>query len=235
MSADVHKYGFGAKGASVVLYKEISYLKHQFFIHQDWPGGVFASPALLGTRPGGPIAAAWAAMNAVGVEGYQQMAAGVMETTQKLITGIRAINGLKVLGRPQMSVFAYASQDKDINIFAVGDIMETKGWHIDRLQKPQGLHAMVTPAHKNVTEHYLSDLQLAVDAVRANPDLGAKGNAAMYGMIANIPFRGMIKKEVMKMMEEMYGPDCRMPLDDPGDAPWTVRWGSKILRWLRIN
>ena len=68
MSADVHKYGFSAKGASVIVYRSIEYLRHQFFIYEDWRGGVFASPALLGTRPGGTIAAAWAAMVAQGKE-----------------------------------------------------------------------------------------------------------------------------------------------------------------------
>ena len=235
MSADVHKYGFGAKGASVVLYKDISYLKHQFFIHTDWPGGVFASPALLGTRPGGPIAAAWAAVNAMGMEGYKTMAAGVMQTTRQIMSGIRSVKGLKILGKPQMSVFAYTAADKNINIFAVADLMEEKGWHIDRLQKPRGLHAMVTPAHEQVAGQYLEDLNESVAAARANPDLAAKGNAAMYGMMATVPFRGMIRKEVMKMMENMYGPACTMPLDSPETVPWTVRLGSRILKWLKIN
>ena len=82
--------------------------------------------------------------------------------------------------------------------------MEAKGWQIDRLQRPEGLHVMVVPGHGKITREYLNDLQASVEAVRSNPKLAAKGNAAMYGMIANLPFRGMIKKEVMKMMERMY-------------------------------
>ena len=232
ISADVHKYGFGAKGASVLLYKDIEYLKHQFFVHQDWPGGVFASPALLGTRPGGPIAAAWAAMNSIGMAGYKKIAAGVMSTTRKLISGIESIDGLTIMGSPRMSVVAFTACDKKINIFAVGDIMEEKGWHIDRLQKPSGLHAMVTPAHETVADQYIADLRQAVSVVKANPDLAARGNAAMYGMIANVPFRGLIQKEVMKMMKNMYGPDCEMPLDNPKDPPLAIRIGSRILNWF---
>jgi len=233
MSADVHKYGFAAKGASVLLYRNMQILKHQFFINQDWPGGVFASPALLGTRPGGPIAAAWAAMNALGKKGYQEMAGQVMSITRQLTQGINAIDGLEIMGTPSMSVFAYKSSTRDINIFAVGDLMEEKGWHIDRLQRPEGLHAMVTPAHAKVVDQYLGDLKSSVDQVKANPGLGAKGNAAMYGMIANIPFRGMIKKEVLKMMEKMYGPECEMPLDKTGQEPLAMRMGARILNWLR--
>ncbi|MCP4020886.1 MAG: aspartate aminotransferase family protein [Desulfobacteraceae bacterium] len=233
ISADVHKYGFAAKGVSILLYRNMEYLKHQFFIHQDWPGGVFASPALLGTRPGGPIAAAWAAMNALGKKGYQKITGQIMGCTKKLMDGINTIDGLAIMGRPHMSVFAYASTDPVINIFAVGDVMEDKGWHIDRLQRPEGLHAMVTPAHEAAADQYLMDLREAVDFVRENPQLGSKGNAAMYGMIANIPFRGMIKKQVLKMMEKMYGPDCEMPLDQEGKEPLAIRLGARVMNRLK--
>ncbi len=232
ISADVHKYGFGAKGASILLYKSMDYLKHQFFIHPDWPGGVFASPGLLGTRPGGPIAAAWAAMNSLGMNGYCEMAKGIMETTRKLTAGINAMDGLKILGKPVMSVFAYGSTDKRINIFAVGDIMEDKGWHVDRLQRPEGLHAMVTPAHEAVADQYLSDLREAVGRVRANPGLSSRGNAALYGMMAHVPFRGLIRKEVGKMMEKMYGPKGEMPLDQKGKESFAIRMGALFLSWI---
>lgn len=221
ISADVHKYGFAAKGASTVMYRDMSYMKHQFFIHEDWPGGVFASPALLGTRPGGSFAAAWAAIHALGEDGYRENARQIMEITQELQRGINAIEGLEVLGYPDMSVFAYHSTDEKINIFAVGDQMEARGWQIDRLQRPEGLHVMVVPGHVKIIDEYLGDLQASVDTIRSNPKLAAKGNAAMYGMIANLPFRGMIKKEVMKMMEGMYSSRGQMPMDGE-NSPWLV-------------
>lgn len=234
MSADVHKYGFAAKGASIVLYKNMNYLKHQFFIGQDWPGGLFASPALLGTRPGGPIAAAWAAMNAIGLDGYRSIAAGIMETTNQLISGIEKIEGLAILGKPAMSVLAFSSVDPKINIFAVGDRMEKKGWHVDRLQKPEGLHAMVTPTHHGVAAKYLDDLKAAVTEVKANPDMAVKGNAALYGMIAHIPFRGMIKKQVGRMMAELYGPENKMPMndEDASEPSFVMKTGQQFLNWF---
>ncbi len=75
ISADLHKYGFAAKGASTITYRNLELLKHQMFVSTDWPGGVFASPALLGTRPGGAYAAAWAAMQHFGIDGYRELAA----------------------------------------------------------------------------------------------------------------------------------------------------------------
>ena len=68
ISADVHKFGFGAKGASVILYRRMEFLKHQFYVTTGWPGGAYISSTLLGTRSGGPIAGAWAAMHHLGVK-----------------------------------------------------------------------------------------------------------------------------------------------------------------------
>ena len=60
ISADLHKYGYAAKGASVILYKNSTLRRHQMFVSTDWPGGIYPSPTMAGTRPAGPIAAAWA-------------------------------------------------------------------------------------------------------------------------------------------------------------------------------
>ncbi len=99
IGADLHKYGFSAKGASVLLYRRMEYLQHQFFVYSDSPIGIFASPAMLGTRPGGAIAAAWAALNAIGLDGYLEISRTIMDTTKRLKQGIEAINGLTVLGQ----------------------------------------------------------------------------------------------------------------------------------------
>lgn len=211
ISADCHKYGYAAKGASTILYRSTDYLKHQIFVYENWPGGIFASPAILGTRPGGAIAAAWAAMRALGEEGYLEHATTIMETTRRLIDGVNAISGLEVIGRPAMSVFSYRATSKELNIFAVADVLEKKGWHIDRQQRPDSLHAMVTPLHAGVVEEYLADLREAVDVVRSNPELATQGGAAMYGMISHVPLRGMIRKTVLKMMLDMYGPAGKIP------------------------
>ncbi len=232
MSADIHKYGFAAKGASVLLYRDMDFLKHQFFIHQDWPGGVFASPALLGTRPGGPIAAAWAATQAMGRQGYVDLVRRTLAVAHKLRKGIRTIDGLDIMGHPKASLFGFHSTDPKVNIFAVGDLMEERGWHMDRIQKPEGLHAMVTPAHEASVDTYLSDLAWAVEEVRAHPERAVRGNAAMYGMIARVPFRGMIRREVMKMMEKLYGPQCEMPMEPNGQDPLLIRLGARVMNWL---
>ena len=233
ISADTHKYGYSAKGASTILYRNMDIMEHQIFVSTEWPGGIFASPGLLGTRPGGAIAAAWAAMQAMGRDGYLSHAKKIMDTTSALIKGVNAIEGLEVLGRPEMSLFAYLSTEKKLGIYAIGDQMEKRGWHIDRQQKPECLHAMVTPLHQTVTDQYLSDLAASVAHVRANPKLSTQGGAATYGMVSKVPFRKMVKKNVLKMMREMYGPQgqaLNFSDQDTKKQGWADRLGRLFLR-----
>ena len=204
ISADLHKYGFAAKGASTITYRSLDLLKHQMFVHADWPGGVFASPALLGTRPGGAYAAAWAALQYFGVQGYRELAATTHAAFERLVVGITAMPELCILGEPSGPLLAYGARDKAVNIFAVGDQMQSRGWQINRLQRPDGLHAMITARHLAVVEDYLADLLAAVATVRADPTLAERGGAATYGMLAHIPLRGMVKGRVLDMFANLY-------------------------------
>ncbi len=232
ISADLHKYGYSAKGSSLIIYRCMKILQHQFFIYENWPGGIFASPAMLGTRPGGAIAAAWAAMHSLGESGYKELVQQVMETTQKLLDGIHTIPELELIGQPDMSIFAYCSRSPDVNIYAVGDELEKRGWHIDRQQRPETIHATVTPAHATVVSQYLSDLKSAVAYVKQHPELSTTGGAAMYGMIAHLPLRSMVKSSVGKMMENMYGTEGKLPEASDQPSGFTMKIGSFFLKLL---
>lgn len=206
ISADIHKYGFAAKGASTITYRSLDYFRHQVFVHQDWPGGVFASPALLGTRPGGAYAAAWAALQHFGTSGYRELATRTMQAFDALRDGVAAIPGLYVMGNPSGPLLGYGSRDPGVNIYAVGDQMDAKGWQVNRLQNPDGLHAMVTASHLPVVDEYLRDLRAAVATVKADPSLAQQGSAATYGMISHVPLRGMVRQKVLDMFVQMYAP-----------------------------
>jgi len=202
MSADVHKYGFGAKGASTILYRTAELRRFQFHVTSDWPGGIYASPSMAGTRPGGPIAAAWAAMQAIGQDGYLAMTEQILGLSQELIEGIEKVDGLEILGDPKLSVFAF--RGIDVDTYAVGDALETRGWHVDRQIKPASLHFMVTPAHACVVERFLEDLHDAVEDVRAHPELASTGQAAMYGMMTTLPDGGMLDEIVLQTLDGLY-------------------------------
>ena len=205
MTADIHKYGYAAKGASCILYRDLQTFKHQVFVQQYWPGGIFASPAFLGTRPGGAYAAAWAAIQANGIEGYTELAKKTLRATNRLKKGIEKIEGLKLYGDPKASLLAYHSTEPAINIFVVGKVMLDKGWHLDCLQRPDGIHAMVTASHTDeIVDKYLEDLAEAVKTAKAHPELADKGAAATYGMASHLPMRKMVKKEILNMFANSY-------------------------------
>ncbi len=164
ISADLHKYGYCVKGASVILYRDPALRRHQFFAYTDWPGGIYASPTMAGTRPSGPIAAAWAILHYLGEEGYMALAALVMDTVGKIRAGVEAIPGLRVLGHPHMSIMALASDTLDV--YEVGDEMALRGWHLDRQQFPPSLHVTVMPVHAEVVDAFLRDLGEAARAAR---------------------------------------------------------------------
>ncbi|MBK0327782.1 aspartate aminotransferase family protein [Rhodobacteraceae bacterium F11138] len=232
MSADLHKYGYTSKGASLILYRNLDLLKHQMFVYQDWPGGVFASPALLGTRPGGAYASAWAVMQKLGVNGYRDLAARTTEAVEALKTGIAAIEGLRILGNPQGPLLSFGAADRAISIFAVADQLEARGWSVNRVQNPDGIHAMVTARHRDVTHQYLSDLAESVATVRADPELARSGGAATYGMMAHVPLRGMVRAKVLDVFSEMYrAGGGKLHLDDQTRPSLPERLMARYVDW----
>lgn len=175
ISADVHKYGYTFKGASTVLYRSRDLLQHQFFWYDEWPGGLYASGTAAGTRSAAPIAGAWASINHLGADGYLRLAEVVRDTTNRFLDGIAAIEGLRVTHQPDMSLFEFGSDTLEIG--AVADVMDDRGWNLDRQQG--GLHLMVSPYHAEIVEEFLTDLAFAV----ANHG-SDRGVEAGYGGIA---------------------------------------------------
>ncbi|UCC18224.1 MAG: aspartate aminotransferase family protein [Promethearchaeota archaeon] len=202
ISADVHKYGYGAKGASTILYRKERIWKHQFSVYTNWTGGIYISPSMRGTRPGGAIAAAWAAMKHLGMDGYLNLAKIVMDASKKLIEGIEKISELYILGKPVMSVFSFASDE--IDIYHLGDRLDKKGWHLDRIQFPNALHMMVNPHHVKIVDIFLKDLRETVKEVVENPGESTDGDAAIYGMVASLPDRDKVKDYIINFLKSQY-------------------------------
>lgn len=179
ISADLHKFGYTTKGASVILYRNRELRRHQFFVYTDWSGGVYASPTMAGSRPGGTIAAAWAVMHYLGEEGYLRLAKQVMETTARLRAGIEGLDGLQILGDPVMGVLAIGSDA--LNVYEVADELTLRGWHLERQQFPPSLHLTVSPAHAAVADRFLDDLAAAVERAR-RPSLPKLANALLLNV-----------------------------------------------------
>ena len=180
ISADLHKFGYTAKGASVIMSRNREIYDSQPFRFggptrpDDW----YVTPSMTGTRPGGAIAAAWAVMTYLGEQGYLDRADRTMKYLRRWWDGIEAIDGLHVMGKPHMSVFAVSSTSLDV--YAIGKGMEARGWIVFADSHPvPALRYMQSPGHEPYVDRYLADLQEVAELVRSG-ELTAEGGQARY-------------------------------------------------------
>ena len=133
----------------------------------DWLGGFYASPGMQGTRPALPMATAWAILHHLGAEGYRRLTQLTLATRRRLVEGVRAIPALQVLGEPEAHLVAItaAPGDDPIDVFALGDALQARGWFHDRQKPPDSLHATVSAGNAPVIEEYLRDLAACVAEV----------------------------------------------------------------------
>ncbi len=169
ISADIHKLGYAPKGVSVILHRTKELRKHQTFVFDGWLGGFYASPNLQGTRSGLPMAAAWAVMQHLGVAGYVALTRQVLDNADRMRAGIRAIDGLTVLGDPAFHLLAMSADPSaadPVDVFAVGEALGRRGWYLDRQGPPDSLHATVSNSNTGVIDEFLAALAESVDEVR---------------------------------------------------------------------
>jgi len=180
MSADTHKYGYALKGTSVLLYRNSDLRRYQYFNFTDWPGGIYFSPGLSGSRSGGIVAATWAAMVSLGERGYLDVAKGIFETAATIRRGIDAIPELEVIGNP---TFLVAFRSPDLNIYHVNDHLIEKGWRLNALQLPAALHFCVTRPNTapGVADAFVADLRAAVEYAK-HPARPEPKSGALYGL-----------------------------------------------------
>jgi glutamate/tyrosine decarboxylase-like PLP-dependent enzyme len=181
MSCDTHKFGYGAKGTSVLLWRDSQLRDVQFYAATDWPGGLYFSPTFAGSRPGALSAQAWAAMVTIGEDGYLEATRRVLAAGARVRDGIRDIPGLRVLGDP-LWVIAFAAEEVDI--YDVLDRMAKRGWSLNGLQSPPAVHICVTLRHtrEGVVERFLAHLRECVDEARHGSSGGF--STPVYGMAA---------------------------------------------------
>jgi glutamate/tyrosine decarboxylase-like PLP-dependent enzyme len=175
LSADIHKYAFGARGTSVILYRDAEVRDTARFVLDEWSGGPYRTATMAGSRPGGMVAAAWAVLTYFGEDGYLQRTRETLETTRALRTGIERIPGFRILGDPAMYLFAFASDRHDV--MAVADAMAERCWHLGRQPTdPPSLHVVLTPVHTRIVGSFLKDLEdVAATVARAGGRRPAAG------------------------------------------------------------
>lgn len=179
ISADTHKYGYGLKGCSTLLYRDKSFRTYQYFVWPSWQGGTYASPGLLGSRSGGIVASTWAAMVTTGKQGYLDHAKEIFKTAFIMQEAVTSHPELKLMGKPTWC-FAFTSDQFDI--YHLNDFMVGRGWRFNGLQRPDAIHMCVTrPQTKpGVTDRFATDLAKAVEYAKS-PESDTPKSGGLYG------------------------------------------------------
>jgi sphinganine-1-phosphate aldolase len=202
ISCDTHKYGYALKGTSVVLYRNKQLLRNQFFSMADWPGGLYASPTVQGSRSGGLSAATWAAMVTMGEAGYLKAARAIMDTSNAIRAGIAGIPQIKILGK---STFLIAMGSDEVDIYHVNDYLASKGWRMNGCQNPPGFHFCITLRNTlpGVAEKFVRDLRDAVNYAK-EPPTPVPVSGALYGLVSTPDGKGMIEQGMLAFIEATY-------------------------------
>ncbi len=204
MSCDTHKWGYGPKGASVVLYRSRALRRMQYFSVQGWPGGLYASPTIAGSRSEGIAAATWAAMVTLGEEGYLEIARRILEVAGIIREGAAAIPEIRIAGDP---TFCLAFLSDTLDIYHVNDFLASKGWRMNGLQSPAGFHFCITrPQTKpGIADRFVSDLREAVDYAKTPPPHPPK-SGAVYGGGKAAADPAALKQFIFDRLDETYEP-----------------------------
>jgi len=181
ISVDLHKYGYTAKGASVIMHRSKQLRSYQTFLTDNWLGGFYGSSGVLGTKSGGSMGAAWAVLHYLGDDGYRRVTEAAHRACTDLTTAIDAIPELTVLARPEATLLAIVATDvSQLDVYAVADALWRRGWYVDRQGPPASLHCTVNAVHDGKIPSFVDDLRASIDEVLAASTTGDQG---AYGTV----------------------------------------------------
>ncbi|KAI8354660.1 sphingosine-1-phosphate lyase [Blakeslea trispora] len=203
ISCDTHKYGFAAKGSSIIMYRTPQIRKYQYFLYSQWTGGIYASPSIAGSRPGALIAGCWSALMYMGEDGYLDACKKIVGARRKMEEGVRSIPQLHVKGEPVGPVLAFGA-NPPLNIYDVGDKLAALGWNLSALQDPSGLHISVTLPWVHSADSFVSDLKKCVVGLVEDPSSGNGSTAAIYGTAASVPDKTIVDDVAAGFLDLLY-------------------------------
>jgi len=187
ISADLHKFGYAPKGASVVLQRPRDRQRAQYFATTRWPGYPVVNPTILGSKSAGPLAAAWAIVQALGVHGFAALAASMARSTAAVIAQIGRIDGLRIVGVPTGPLLAVAADEsvpveRRVDPHHWADAARGLGWvlqlqpafsQVGGVRLPATTHLTITPVTERTLPELLPALATAADSVRGEPHVDA--------------------------------------------------------------
>ena len=187
ISCDPHKYGFAPKGASVLMFRDQELRHEMYSFATQWSGGIYATPTILGSRPGGVVAATWAAMMRHGEAGYVETTRKIVGATREIGAAVAAMDGVRIVGRPEVCVVAFAGES-GVNCYSLCDALKQVGsWELATLQHPAAVHFALTLTSSGNARGFISDLTTAIGLLRSDPAKWSGGTAGLYGTLSQLP------------------------------------------------
>jgi len=181
ISVDLHKYGYTAKGASVIAYRSKQLRSYQTYVTDNWLGGVYGSSGIMGTKGGGSMAAAWAVMNFLGDEGYMRVTLAARRAAEELVSGVLARPQLQLVAAPDSTLVSFRAADPStLDVYAIADGLWKRGWYVDRQGPPPSLHCTVNAIHEGKIAAFLADLDAVLLELSGTTSTGTQG---AYGTI----------------------------------------------------
>jgi glutamate/tyrosine decarboxylase-like PLP-dependent enzyme len=181
ISVDLHKYGYTAKGAGVIVYRSKRLRSYQTYVTDNWLGGFYGSSGILGTKSGGPMGAAWAVMHHLGDEGYLRLTAAARTACEQLAAAVEATPELQLLAQPEATLLSFgAAEGSGLDVFAVADALWRRGWYVDRQGPPPSIHCTVNAIHEHLIAEFVADLRACIAEVLA---VNASGDQGAYGTV----------------------------------------------------
>lgn len=193
ISTDYHKYGLAPKGISAVLYSDRELLHYQYFIQSEWTGGVYATSTLTGSRPGNIVALTYSTMLYIGLNGYKEIAGDIIKVKNYILEELKKIDDIVIYGEPKSSVIGFTSFKFDICL--LNDMMIKKGWNLNVLQFPVGLHFCITQKHlgDEIKELFIKDIKTSISEIKNLP-INNQKSSSIYGTSQKISDRSIIKE-----------------------------------------
>lgn len=162
ISCDPHKFCYGPKGLSVIMFRTKELRRHSFYAVSTWPGGMYVTPTIAGSRPGAIIAGTWAALMKQGREGFVAEAKKILTAAENIRKELEKIPEVKVYSKQSNAVVSFTSDR--VNFVAVNDVMMKRHrWSLNTIQYPLSAHLVVTDANAQYWKEFAPALKDCID------------------------------------------------------------------------
>lgn len=180
ISADLHKYGYTPRGASLLLLRDGEDVRFQGFEFSAWQTGVFNTQTVSGSRPAGAVAGAWAVMNHLGHAGYRTLTEQTLAGKQAIVEALDGVEGVALCGAPEGGIIGYRGTD-GLDIHAVREGLAARGWQTGVLVDPPGVQMLLNHRSGEIAGELAADMGAVIAQVRSGR-LAATGGDMAYGV-----------------------------------------------------